>query len=114
MDADQRLCGTHHHDRHCERSGRPFRDGNCRAESVMVRRAAIVTWIVLLAAAGLFMARLHIDTDMTAFLPRSASPAQRVLIEQFRDGVVSRLVLVAIEGVPADRSSTLSKLLARR
>ncbi|HEY0423893.1 MAG TPA: MMPL family transporter, partial [Rhodopila sp.] len=81
---------------------------------MIVRRVAVLTWIVLLAGACLFVAQLHIDTDMTAFLPRSASPAQRVLIEQFRDGVVSRLLLVAIEGVPADRATALSKLLAGR
>ncbi|WP_428537519.1 MMPL family transporter [Rhodopila sp.] len=71
-------------------------------------------WIVLIAASALLVSRLHVDTDMTAFLPRAASPAQRVLVDQFRDGVVSRLVLVAIEGVSADRSAAISKRLAER
>ncbi|WP_428490357.1 MMPL family transporter [Rhodopila sp.] len=80
----------------------------------MVRRTSIVIWIVLIAASALLVSRLHVDTDMTAFLPRAASPAQRVLVDQFRDGVVSRLVLVAIEGVTADRSAAISKRLAER
>jgi predicted exporter len=78
------------------------------------RRLAVLAWIVALACTALFVARLPIDTDMTAFLPRTASPAQRVLVEQFRDGVASRLVLVAIEGVPAGRSAAISKRLAAR
>ena len=67
-----------------------------------------------MAASGWFVSRLQVDTDMGAFLPRAASPAQRVLVDQFRDGVVSRLVLVAIEGVAADRSAAISKRLAQR
>ncbi|HEX3574619.1 MAG TPA: MMPL family transporter [Rhodopila sp.] len=78
------------------------------------RRIAIVAWIAVVAASTLIVARLHINTDMSAFLPRSASPAQKILVDQFRDGVVSRLVLVAIEGVPADRSAAISKQLAGR
>jgi predicted exporter len=79
---------------------------------VTARRVAILIWITVIAASALFVARLQIDTDMAAFLPRSASPAQRVLVDQFRDGVVSRLVLVAIEGVPTDKSAAISKRLA--
>jgi predicted exporter len=79
---------------------------------VTARRVAMLIWITVIAASALFVARLHIDTDMAAFLPRRASPAQRVLVDQFRDGVVSGLVLVAIEGVPTDKSAAISKRLA--
>jgi predicted exporter len=78
------------------------------------RRAAILIWIAVIAASILSIARLHVDTDMAAFLPRTASPAQRVLVDQFRDGIVSRLVLVAIEGVPPDRLAAISKSMAER
>jgi len=43
-----------------------------------------------------------------------ASSAQRVLVDHFRDGVVSRLVLIAIEDVAPDRAATISKRLAGR
>jgi hypothetical protein len=33
------------------------------------RRLAVLAWIVALACTALFVARLPIDTDMTAFLP---------------------------------------------
>jgi predicted exporter len=79
----------------------------------MARRAVLI-WVAMTVASALVVARLHIDTDMTAFLPRTASSAQRILVDQFRDGVVSRLVLIAIEGVPADRAAAISKRLAER
>jgi predicted exporter len=80
----------------------------------MARRIAIVVWIAVVVASALIVARLHVSTDMSAFLPRSASPAQRILVDQFRDGVVSHVVLVAIEGVSADESTAISKQLAGR
>jgi predicted exporter len=90
------------------------RQGQRAVQALTARRAAILIWIAMLVACSLVVARLHIETDMSAFLPRTASPAQRVLVDQFRDGIVSRLVLVAIEGVPADRSAAISKAMAQR
>jgi predicted exporter len=80
----------------------------------MSRRVAILVWLAVIAAFALFVFQLRINTDMTAFLPRTSSPAQRVLVDQLRDGAVSRLVLVAIEGVPVERSTEISKRLAAR
>jgi predicted exporter len=81
---------------------------------VISRRAAVLIWIAIIGSCALFVFQLHIDTDMTAFLPRTTSPAQRVLVDQLRDGVVSRLVLIGIEGVPAEQSTAISKRLASR
>jgi predicted exporter len=79
---------------------------------VTARSWALLIWAVLLVACGAFIARLHVDTDMTAFLPHTASPAERVLVDQFREGVISRLVLVGIEGVPPDQSAAIDKRMA--
>src|ERR1700677_741583 len=114
MDAGQWLCRTHHRNRNRGQRGRPFGADDCRANALMTRRTTILIWITVFAATSLFVSHLRIDTDMAAFLPRSASPVQRVLVDQFRDGVVSRLVLIAIEGVPPDHSATISRLLAAR
>lgn len=76
--------------------------------------ASILIWIAVIAASSLLVTRMHVNTDMTAFLPRTASPAQQVLVDQFRDGVVSRLVLVAIEGIPSGRLTAISKRMAGR
>jgi predicted exporter len=84
-----------------------------QARNVTDRLAAVLVWIAVITASMLSIARLHVDTDMAAFLPRTASPAQRVLVDQFRDGIVSRLVLVAIEGVQPDQSAAISKSMAQ-
>lgn len=78
------------------------------------RAAAILIWIFTVAALSLFVAGLRIDTNMTAFLPRTTSPAQRVLVDQLRDGVISHLVLIAVDGVPVERLTAISKRLAAR
>ncbi|HET6307697.1 MAG TPA: MMPL family transporter, partial [Rhodopila sp.] len=80
----------------------------------MARRVAILAWLGFVAACALLVFQLHISTDMSAFLPRSSSPAQRVLVDQLREGAISRLVLVAIEGVTVDRSTEIGKRLAAR
>ena len=49
---------------------------------------------------------------MSAFLPRSPSPAQQVLVEQLREGVVSRLILIGLEGGPPATLASTSKRLA--
>jgi predicted exporter len=65
-------------------------------------------------ACVMVIARTEFSTDLSAFLPRFPSPAQQVLIEQLRDGVVSRLILLGIEGVPPEALVRLSKELAKR
>ena len=72
----------------------------------------IVLWLAGLAACVAVIARTQFSTDLSAFLPRSPSPAQQVLIEQLREGVVSRLTVIALEGDSPDRLAELSKRLA--
>jgi predicted exporter len=49
---------------------------------------------------------------MSAFMPRNPTPTQKIMVEQLRDGVVSRLILVGIEGAPAPVLAQLSKSMA--
>jgi predicted exporter len=74
----------------------------------------LLLWVAMLAACVGFIATLHINTDMAVFLPRTASPTQRVLVDQFRNGLVSRLVLIAMEGGTPDQRAAISKKLAAR
>lgn len=75
----------------------------------------VLVWVGLVIAGLAFVSRLHVSADMAAFLPRAASPGQQVLVDQMRDGIVSRLVLVAIEAPRSpDRLAALSKGLAAR
>jgi len=74
-------------------------------------RIAIVAWVALLAASGWIVARAQYSTDLAAFLPRSPSAAQQLLVDQLRDGVVSRLILIGIEGCDEAACAQLSRAL---
>ena len=75
-------------------------------------RWAVGAWLVFIAACIAIIARTTFTTDISAFLPRSPTPAQQMLVEQLRDGVVSRLILIGIEGAAPDTLAQASKQLA--
>ena len=75
---------------------------------------AIALWLAFVLACGIIISRSQITTDLSAFLPRSPTPAQELLLEQIRDGLASRLILVGIEGADASTRAGLSKQVARR
>jgi predicted exporter len=78
------------------------------------RRATLAVWLGCIALAAIVVARAHYITDMSAFLPARPTPAQRLLIDQLRDGPASRLIFIAIEqGNPAARAQ-ISKAIAAR
>jgi predicted exporter len=69
-------------------------------------------WLVAALAAGVIVARAHYTADLSAFLPATPNPAQRLLVAQLKDGPASRVVLAAIEGGDAALRARLSKSLA--
>ncbi len=71
-------------------------------------------WLAFILACGIIISRSQFTTDLSAFLPRSPTPAQQLLIEQLRDGLASRLILVGIEGADAPTRALLSKQIAQR
>jgi predicted exporter len=75
-------------------------------------RLAIGTWLVFVAACIAVISRTTFTTDISAFLPRSPTPEQQVLVEQLREGVVSRLMLIGVEGAPPEALALASKRLA--
>ena len=77
-------------------------------------RTAIALWLAFVLACGLVISLSRFTTDMSAFLPRSPTPAQQVLLEQIRNGLASRLILVGIEGADAPTRARLSKQIAQR
>ena len=80
------------------------------------RRAsiAIALWLAFLLVCGLIISRSQFTTDLSAFLPRSPTPEQQLLLEQITDGLASRLILVGIEGADAPTRARLSKQIAQR
>jgi predicted exporter len=77
-------------------------------------RAAIALWLALLALCLWIAVHAQYVADMSAFLPRSPTPAQQILVDQLKEGVVSRVLLVGIEGADAPTLARLSNALAQR
>jgi predicted exporter len=81
----------------------------------LIRRyAAFGIWLACVAACVLIISRTPFTADMSAFLPRSPTPTQQMLVEQLREGVVSRLILVGVENLEPQLLAQLSKDLASR
>lgn len=77
-------------------------------------RGALAVWLIGVLACIVLVTRAEFSTDLSAFLPRSPSAAQQVLVEQLRDGLVSRLILIGVESAPPEVLALLSKDLAAR
>jgi predicted exporter len=75
-------------------------------------RWVIGAWLTLLLICIVVISRTEISTDLSAFLPRSPTAAQQILVDQLRDGVVSRLILIGIEGSEPPALALSSKRLA--
>jgi predicted exporter len=58
----------------------------------------VAIWLLVLAAAVWILRNTTFSGDISAFLPSKPSDAQKILVEQLQDGVVSRILLLAIEG----------------
>ncbi|MDW9229106.1 MMPL family protein [Burkholderia cepacia] len=72
----------------------------------------MLVWLLALVACGVAIGRAHFTADLSAFLPSSPRAGQRVLVDQLRDGIVSRLILVAIDGGDAATRAALSRRVA--
>jgi len=77
-------------------------------------RTAVALWLAFILACAIVVGRSQFTTDLSAFLPRSPTPAQQLLLEQIRDGLASRLILVGIEGADAPARAGLSRQVAQR
>lgn len=77
-------------------------------------RNALLIWLAGLAACALLVVRGHFTADMSAFLPQRPTASQEVLVEQLREGSLSRLLLIGVEGGDAATRAGISKALAAR
>ncbi len=75
---------------------------------------ALVAWLALVGASVAAISRAGWSTDLQAFLPAAPTPAQQVLVDQLRSGLVSRLILIAIEGDEPRVLAQMSRALAER
>jgi predicted exporter len=70
--------------------------------------AGTAAWLLLCIGAAAIAARAHYTTDLSAFLPRSPTATQQLLVEQLREGPAGRLIIAAIEGGTASARAQLS------
>jgi len=75
----------------------------------MALAAALLALLAVLA-----LRAVKVESDFGAFLPASATPEQALLNEQLRHGLVSRMVLVALEGPEEKELAAASRALALR
>ncbi len=75
---------------------------------------AIALWLAFLLGCGALISRTQFTTDLSAFLPRTPTPEQQLLMDQLRDGLAARLILVGIEGADAPTRSRLSRQIGQR
>ena len=78
------------------------------------QRLSIIVWLLALLGCAAIAATTRFSSDMSAFLPRSPSPAQQVLVDQVQNGVASRLIILAIENAPTATLAELSHALTER
>jgi predicted exporter len=79
-------------------------------------RAALATslWILCAAVAASIVVRARYSTDLSAFLPRRASPMQQLLVEQLHEGPAAHLIIAAISGADPDTRGEVSRQMADR
>ncbi len=78
------------------------------------RTRALLLWLAGLLLCGAVVLQTRFTADLSAFFPQTPTREQKVLLDQLRDGVVSRLILVGIEGGDMAARTEVSKRMARR
>lgn len=76
------------------------------------RYGTLGVWLIFVATCVFIISRSTFNADMSAFLPRTPTPTQKIMVEQLRDGVVSRLILSGVEGAPIPVLAQISKDMA--
>jgi predicted exporter len=82
----------------------------------MTRNGVVATavWAAFVLGAIVVVMFAHYTTDLSAFLPRSPTATQRLLVDQLREGIASRLILIGIEGADPAERARISLAMGRR
>jgi predicted exporter len=73
-----------------------------------------VLWVLAILAAAWVVAHSRYNADMSFFLPSEPTPGQQVMVDQLKEGAVSRLLMVAIEGGDETGRAAFSGALRQR
>jgi predicted exporter len=74
----------------------------------------IAIWLAVLGISLWIGLRSEFRADISAFLPRNPTADQQLLVDQLKDGAVSRLILVAVDGNNAATIGAISKSMAEK
>lgn len=78
------------------------------------RRLTLALWLAAMTACILVIGRTNFVSDLSAFMPKAPSERQQLLIDQFHDGIIARIIMIGIEGGDAAERARLSHELAGR
>lgn len=78
------------------------------------RLTVLLLWLAVVAVGLGVIAQARFSADMSVFLPRSPDAQQRVLVDQLRDGLVSRVLMVGIDGATPQARAAISRHMAER
>jgi predicted exporter len=90
----------------------PARAGRTPPRLTRAGAVGTLVWVVLALIAAIVVARARYTTDLSAFLPKSPTATQRLLVDQLRDGLASRLIIVAIDGADSQTRARVSVAMA--
>ncbi|MDD2747855.1 MAG: MMPL family transporter [Acidithiobacillus ferrooxidans] len=74
----------------------------------------IATWLAILLVGGLLISTTKFTANLSEFLPRSPTTQQAILNEQLRQGILSRQIMISIDGGDAAIRAKLSNELVRK
>jgi predicted exporter len=78
------------------------------------RALALGLWLLGMGLAAIIVARARFSADLSAFLPRLPTAAQRLLVDQLQNGLAAHLILIGIEGGDAGQRARASSALSAR
>jgi predicted exporter len=79
--------------------------------TLLRRYRPTLLWLLALLACAAVIARTTFVADLSAFMPRAPSERQQMLVDQFKDGIIARLILVGLEGGDAAERARRSREL---
>ncbi len=71
-----------------------------------------LTWLALVLGCVAVLTQARYSTDMSAFLPKDPTAEQQLLVDQIREGALSRMLLLGIEGGTPEQRAQASTALA--
>lgn len=75
---------------------------------------SFLLWLLAMLAGAAIVWNTRFTADMSFFLPAHPTAEQQVLVDQLKEGVVSRLLMLSIEGGDANQRAALSRDLRSR